>query len=264
MEVSASTNGTWATMPANASGAMVDHRAHQQPARRAAPRDQPAGRRPALIDQVPGTGHEVGERVGLVQHLAVVVPAAAHLAAAADMRDRVHEAPVEQRQPGDGKPRIHGDLVAAVAVEQARRAAVPRRAAPADQRDRNAGAVGGGRPLAALLVVRRVVCGRRCPAAPAPAGAAQGQLAGAGVAVVDRVRGDQRGVVQPELRARCTPGFAARGDRCRRVRGRRLVLHCRRPGGSAARSGRRGGSRRPRWLGERVHVQQPGARRVRR
>jgi len=45
---------------------------------------------------VPGADDEVGEGVGLVQQFPVVVPAPPQLAAAADVRDGVAEAAVEQ------------------------------------------------------------------------------------------------------------------------------------------------------------------------
>src|SRR6266702_3777430 len=67
--------------------------------------------------------------------------------------------PAEQRQHRDGETGVPGDLVAAVAIEQARRRTVPRRALAADQRDRHPGAVVGHRPLAVLLVVLRPVRG---------------------------------------------------------------------------------------------------------
>src|SRR5690348_12865529 len=112
-----------------------------------------------------GRRDEVGERVHLAQQLAVLVPPAAHLAAAADVRDRVAEPAVEQGQPRDGEPGVGGYLVTAVPVQQARRAAVARRALPAHQRDRNLRAVRRGGPLAVLLVVlgpvRRAVRGRK-------------------------------------------------------------------------------------------------------
>ena len=174
----------------------VQRRAHQQAARRAAPRDQPPRRRPALAGQVPRARHEVGERVDLAQHLAVVVPPAAQLTPAADMRDRVTEPPVQQGQPRDREARVDRDLVAAVAVEDERGPAVARRARPADQRDRHAGAVRRGGPQPVLLVLGRVVLGparqRQHRAAPQ-----QGQLTGLGVAVVHRVGRDQGAVAEP-------------------------------------------------------------------
>ena len=184
------------------------------------------GAGPALAHQMPGAGGEVGERVRLAEHLAVVVPAAAHLAAAPDVRDGEDEAAVEQRQPADREVGVRGHLVASVAVEDARRASVARCPFPADQGDGDAGAVGGGRPLAVLLVVRGVV--------PALAGQRehrlaleQGELAGAEVGVVDRVRRGQRGVMQPVHAgavlglASGAPGTTARGRRSRAHRPRR-------------------------------------------
>jgi len=103
MVVRASTNGTWATMPPKSCGAMLATSPISRP-----PADPPpAIRREGVVQpwatSVLGTRDEVGEGVGLAQHLAVVVPAAAHLAAAADVRDRVAEAAVQQRQPGTEK-----------------------------------------------------------------------------------------------------------------------------------------------------------------
>ena len=68
----------------------------------------------------------------------------AHLAAAADVRDREDEAAVQQRQPGDGEPRVHAGLVGAVAVEDGRGGAVARRA----RRGRPARSAPGCRPAA--------------------------------------------------------------------------------------------------------------------
>src|SRR5919202_1878780 len=72
MELSASTKGTCATIPANASGARLATAGHQL-----------VGGGPAGLDQVVGAGDEVGEAVLLRQQLAVGVPVAAQLAAAA-------------------------------------------------------------------------------------------------------------------------------------------------------------------------------------
>src|ERR1035441_2142962 len=103
MLVSASTNGTWATTAPHASGAMFTaaptsrppaeppratrrggadfpRRPPRRAAARAAARAQPARRRPALVGQVPRARDEVGEGVDLAEHLAVVIPPAAHLA----------------------------------------------------------------------------------------------------------------------------------------------------------------------------------------
>src|SRR5579875_2670929 len=146
IEVSASTNGTCATMPPKSRGAMFATAPISSP-----PADPPrAISRDGRVQgryQVLGAGDEVGEGVALAQHLAVVIPAAAELAAAADVRDRVHEAAVQQREPGNREARVPGDLVTAVPVEQQRRAAVARGALRAHQRDRYFRPVGGRRPL---------------------------------------------------------------------------------------------------------------------
>ena len=231
----------------------VRDRAHQQAAGRAAARDQPRRRRPARARQVLGARDEVGEGVLLVQQLAVLVPAAAHLPAAADVRDRVAEAAVEQRQPADGEARVHRDLVAAVAVQQERRAAIAGSPLAAHQRDRDPGAVGGGRPLAVLLVVAGTVL--------LPAGQRQhrlaleqGELAGGHVAVVDRVRRDQRDVAEPQ-RARVVLRIAA-GERGEdRLGERDLVLAA--ATGEDPHAGEPVPAERHRQvIGERVHVEQ--------
>ena len=203
-------------------GREVQRRAHQQAAGRAAPRDQPLRRRPALADQVPRARHEVGERVDLAQHLAVVVPPAAQFTAAADVRDRVAEPPVQQGQPRDREARVDRGLVAAVPVEDERRAAVARRARPADHRDRHPGPVRRGGPQPVLLVVGRVVFG---PARQRQhrAAAQQGQLTRPGVAVVHRVGRDQGAVAQP-VGPRAVLRVRPRRDPVDRLRKGDLVL----------------------------------------
>ena len=136
----------------------VRHGAHQQAAGAAALGDEPVRGGEALIDQVPGAVNEVREAVALVQLLAVLVPEPTQFAAAAHMGDREDQAAVEQTEPGDAERRVDADLVGAVAVEQGwRRLAEGDQVAAVDQGDRNAGAVGGGGPLAALLEQARVV-----------------------------------------------------------------------------------------------------------
>ncbi len=239
MLVSASTNGTWATDGAEGVRGEVQRRAHQQAAGRAAPRDQPPRRRPALADQVPCARHEVGERVDLVQHLAVVVPPAAQLTPAADVRDRVAEPPVQQGQPRDREARVDRDLVAAVAVEDERGAAVARRARPG----RPARSAPGCRPArwpTAGAARSRPGRTRPRPAAAAPGGAAAGSAHRVcGVAVVHRVGRHQGAVAEPVGARGCTPGSRpARPGRP--ARGRRSRAGCRRPAAPAARSARPG------------------------
>ena len=199
IEVSASTNGTCATIPANASGARFTAAPISRP-----PADPPRATSPPG-DVQPAAARCRAHATKSVKVLALrsifpfVVPAAAQFAAAADVRDRVHEAALQQGQPGDGEPGVHRDLVAAVPVQHARRGAVPRGAAPAHQRHRHPGAVRGGGPLPVLLVRGRLV-GPRARQRAHRRAAAQQQLPGGHVAVVHRVRGHQRRVVQPVQR----------------------------------------------------------------
>ena len=70
-------------------GGGVGDRAHEQASGAAPLRDQAAGRHPPGVDQPVGHVDEVCEGVFLDQLLAVLVPGAAHLSAAAHVRDRV-------------------------------------------------------------------------------------------------------------------------------------------------------------------------------
>ena len=62
---------------------------------------------PPGLHQVVGGGDEVGERVGLGQLLAVVVPLTAQFTAAAHMGDREHHPAVQQAQPRDAEGWVH-------------------------------------------------------------------------------------------------------------------------------------------------------------
>ena len=108
-----------------------------------------------------GARDEVGERVGLVQQLAVVVPRTPELASSADVRDREDHAAVEEAHPRRREARVDGGLVRAVAVEEQRVAVVVAEVASVDDRDRHPGAVGSGRPEPLGRVPRRVVAGHR-------------------------------------------------------------------------------------------------------
>ena len=77
----------------------VEHRADQEAARAAALDHEPVGRGVAVLHQVIGRRDEVGERVALGHHPALVVPALAQLAAAADVGDGHAHPAVEQAQP---------------------------------------------------------------------------------------------------------------------------------------------------------------------
>jgi hypothetical protein len=68
--------------------------------------------------QVLGAGNEVHEGVALVQVLALLlVPRAAHLRAAPDVRDRVHHAAVQQRQPLGREVRVDADAIRPITIE---------------------------------------------------------------------------------------------------------------------------------------------------
>ena len=84
-------------------GPHVRDRAHEEAARASALDDEPVFRRDLLRDERLRGRDEVGERVLLLQHLPVVVPLLAHLAAAADVRDGDDDAPVEEAQAVRGK-----------------------------------------------------------------------------------------------------------------------------------------------------------------
>ena len=138
-------------IPANSSRRHVGHRTDQQAARAAAERDEVLRPGHVGVDEMRCDGDEVGEGVLLLQQLAVLVPRPAQLAAAAHVRDGEHHAAVEQRQPGDGEPRVLARFVGPVAVQQRRRREL--QAGAVDDRHRHPRAVVGDRPVAPLDVV---------------------------------------------------------------------------------------------------------------
>src|SRR5581483_5823907 len=160
----------------------------QQPAGAATEDRQAPGRGPALLDEVLGAGDEVGEGVHLVAELAGLIPRPAHLAAAPDVADGPHEAPVEEAEAQGREAGVGARLVGPVAVEDAGRRPVAGDALPGHVGDRYPGAVGGGGPQPARLVARRVV------AAEDGLLLEERALPGVEVVVEDRLRGDQRGV----------------------------------------------------------------------
>ena len=106
-------------------GPHVGDDAHEQPAGAAALRDQLVLAGELVVDQVLRDVDEVVEGVHLLHHLAVVVPRAAHLLAAADVGDGVGEAAVDQAQHAGVEARLRGRAVRAVGVEQQRHAFRP-------------------------------------------------------------------------------------------------------------------------------------------
>ena len=115
----------------------IRDRAHQQAARRAAQRRNALRVGPALRGQVVRGGDEVGERVLLVQLLAVLVPLPAQLTAAADMRDREDDPTVQQRERGQRQCRVHADLVGPVPVDEGRVRPVGTDVPVGEERDRD-------------------------------------------------------------------------------------------------------------------------------
>ena len=145
---------------AEAVGGGVGDRAHEQASGAAALRDQAAGRHPPGVDQPVGHVDEVRERVLLDQLLAVLVPGAAHLAAAAHVRDRVDDA-AQDRQAQGLELGVVADLVRAVPDLPARVRAVRPRVAVVDEGDGDTGrAVAREHPHALLDELSGVPAGR--------------------------------------------------------------------------------------------------------
>src|SRR5699024_1451065 len=88
--------------------------------------------------------------------LAVVVPKPAHFPTTTGVRDGVDHAAVEHGEPEDGEARIHGGLVAAIAIKQHRVLPVEWEVGVVDQANRDLRAVRRGGPDAGRLVVGRV------------------------------------------------------------------------------------------------------------
>mmetsp|Transcript_8266 Transcript_8266/g.31079 ORF Transcript_8266/g.31079 Transcript_8266/m.31079 type:complete len:546 (-) Transcript_8266:902-2539(-) len=101
--------------------AHVEHRAHQEASRAAALHAHHVARGELQVHEVLCRGDEVEERVHLRQVLAHrLIPGAAHLAAAANVRDGVRNAAIKERKARCREGRIHAGAVAAVSVEMQR------------------------------------------------------------------------------------------------------------------------------------------------
>src|SRR6185295_982114 len=81
----------------------VDDDADKEAAGAPALNDEAIGRCVPLVDDGLGARDEVGERVHLLHHASLLAPLFAKLAAAANVRDRVDDAAIEQREPAGGK-----------------------------------------------------------------------------------------------------------------------------------------------------------------
>ena len=182
-----STNGTSATMARNRSGRRFATAPISKPPALPPRAVSRSGAVASLVHEVLRARDEVGERVRLVQQLAVVVPTATHLAAAAHVRDREHDTAVEQ---ADARRRKRRDRWRS-RRSRSRRAASARgvavEIAAVHDRDRDARAVAGDGPLPPALVLLALVAGHRL------AFHERGR-ARAGVVVVRRRRRDEGGV----------------------------------------------------------------------
>ena len=134
----------------------------------------------------------------LVEQMAVVVPGAAHLLPAADMRQGVDHAAIHQAGVHRRKAGVHRQAIAAVGVLQHRRLAVLHEALAVGERHRDAHAVARDHPDALGHVLAGIVAGSRLLLE-------QLALAGLEVGLVGDRRGDQ-GVVG--ITHRCVVGVA--------------------------------------------------------
>ena len=98
-----SSSGTAQTTARNRSGRWVSAAPTEQAAVRAALDRQVLGRGPALLDQPLGRGDEVVEDVLLLAEHAGLVPVLAVLAAAAQVRDRVDAAALQEQRAASGQ-----------------------------------------------------------------------------------------------------------------------------------------------------------------
>src|SRR5690606_10216555 len=83
--------------------------------------------------QMAGAGDEIGEGVGLLLALAVIIPGPALVLAAADMGDGIDEAAIDERKRVRAESGRNGDAIGAIAVEQAGGRAVEREIAAVDE-----------------------------------------------------------------------------------------------------------------------------------
>jgi len=172
----------------------VQDRTDERAARAAAhDRDAPL-RRVLLLDERPSDVHEVVERVRALLQLARLVPVVAELVAAAHVRDRVHEAAIEQRQTRGREVRRHRHAVRAIGVEEKRCRAVLHERTRVDDRHRHVDAVARAYEPAFGRVAARVVARRHLAHLLRFEGARRK------VVVEDRLRRHHRLVVEAQLR----------------------------------------------------------------
>ncbi len=136
---------------------------------------------------------EVGETVAFFFHAAGVVPRLSELSAAADVRDGVDYATVQQAEPVRTEIDRHGDSVAAVAIEKKRGRAVARRIMAVDDGKRHAGAVGSGGMQTLADVLRRIVAAENGLLLP------EASFTRANVVVKDGARSYERFILEPDM-----------------------------------------------------------------
>ena len=101
-------------------GVLIDDRPHQLAARRASAGGDHALRGVALGDQAPARIDEIVEGVGALEQLALQIPAPPEIIAAADMRDGIGEAAIDEAQPRGRKTRRDRIAIGAVGIEMQR------------------------------------------------------------------------------------------------------------------------------------------------
>ncbi len=97
---------------------LVHHRAHQQTAVRSALNRQPRRRGVLLVDEPLGRGDKVVEDVLLLELHPLLVPLFAVFATATDIRRRVNEALLENREAGGAERRRLHDVEATVRIKE--------------------------------------------------------------------------------------------------------------------------------------------------
>ena len=128
--------------------ALCQHHTHEQTAIRAAHDAEMLGGGHTAIDQVFGHGDEI-----IIDDLALglqasLVPGGAELAAAADIGQHIRAALLQPETPANPRiGRAHGDLEAAIAIEQCRRRPVERDAVLVDDKVRDRRAITRNREM---------------------------------------------------------------------------------------------------------------------
>ena len=137
--------------------AHVSDRSHQQSARAASCCGKMLWRRVSGINEAFSAGDEVGEGVGLVHVLAVVVPPSPHLSTASYMRCGDYDSVLQQRHLVGPKTDVHADSIGPVPHKQDMRWAMIEGAFSKNQRNRDICAIWRCRMNSRRLEIRPVV-----------------------------------------------------------------------------------------------------------